>query len=214
MKGRGLLVALLLLLLPAAAHAESEIVADISSHVVAVTTGFTGAELIVFGSIREVGDIAIVIEGPKGKATTRVKSRVLGIWINTDSFVFDDVPGFYSISTSQPVLDIASSQAVNEKGIKLDRLHFPSRRTEDIRTNLFRKALITRREVRGFYRESPQGVDVLEDRLFRSSFFLPANAPIGKYKARIYLFREGQTVASQTVPFSVEETGLSATVFE
>jgi uncharacterized protein (TIGR02186 family) len=190
------------------------VVADLSSPTVAVTTGFTGANLIVFGGMDEPGDVVIVAEGPQARATVRRKSRVFGIWINTESFIFDEVPGYYVIASSKPAGELTTPATIDADRLQLDQLRFPIRGGDVARAETFRRALIDRRTSHGFYREMPQGVHILSNRLFRATFPLPANVPIGDYKVHIYLFRDGKIAAEQTLPLSVDETGLSATIFE
>ena len=94
--------ALLLALLLACARdaAAQPLVADLSSHEISITTGFSGTELLLFGATEGEGDIVVVVRGPAGPATVRRKSRVLGIWINTDSVRFEGVPSFYRVASS------------------------------------------------------------------------------------------------------------------
>ena len=40
------------------------LVVDLSSHVVAITSGFHGANLLLFGSVEGEGDVVVVIRGP------------------------------------------------------------------------------------------------------------------------------------------------------
>ena len=208
------LLFLLLCAMPAPALA-GDLVADLSAHIVRVTTGFAGATLIVFGSMDVPADVAVVIEGPAAKATILQKSRRLGIWVNTDSFVFDDVPGYYAIVSSKPAEMLAAPGIVAANGLSLDALRFSVPADGDsAKAELFRKALVERRVARGLYREIPGGAHVLSGRLFRAAVPLPANVPIGIYTVHIYLLREGKVVASQTTSLSVDEIGFSAAVHQ
>jgi len=207
-----LAILLIAILLPFPTHSQ-DLVADISSHEVQVTTGFTGANLIVFGSMERSGDIAIVVEGPTARATVRQKSRMMGIWVNTDSYIFDDVPGYYAVASSKPVADMLSPATIANKKLTLDKVDFPVRKN-DARAETFRQALIQRRQYRGFYSQQPGGVTVQSGHLFRSAFALPANVPMGPYNVYVYLIRDGHIQSMQKVVFSVDEIGLSATIFE
>jgi hypothetical protein len=47
------------------------VVADLSSHLIAITTGFTGTEVLVFGATDGEGDIAVIVRGPEREEIVR-----------------------------------------------------------------------------------------------------------------------------------------------
>ena len=49
------------------------LVADLSSHLVSVTTGFAGTDLLLFGAVADEGDVVVVVRGPDkiGRASCR-----------------------------------------------------------------------------------------------------------------------------------------------
>ena len=67
----------------APARAEG-VVADLSSHLIAITTGFTGASVVLFGATDGRGDVIVVVRGPEREMTVWRKSRVAGIWVNAE----------------------------------------------------------------------------------------------------------------------------------
>ncbi len=81
---------------PAAGRADA-VVADLSSHLVAITTGFTGASVVLFGATDGPGDVIAVVRGPDRPVTVWRKSEIAGIWANTDSMSFARVPSFYAV---------------------------------------------------------------------------------------------------------------------
>ena len=60
----------LVLFWAAPARAEA-LVADLTSHLIAITTGFTGASVVLFGAIDGPGDVAVVVRGPDREMTVR-----------------------------------------------------------------------------------------------------------------------------------------------
>src|SRR3546814_5202568 len=65
-----------------------ELLVDISQHLVAITTGFTGADVLLFGVREGPGEIVVVVRGPHMSTTVRRKDRIAGIWINHDTMIF------------------------------------------------------------------------------------------------------------------------------
>ena len=60
---RTLLAFALCLALPALVRAEA-VVADLSKRLVAITTGFAGTDVLLFGAVQGDGDIVVVVRGP------------------------------------------------------------------------------------------------------------------------------------------------------
>ena len=85
------LLALLLMLLPVAAVAQNvpKLVPDVSQRQINIQSGFTGADMLLFGAIiypRGVApegqiDVAVVIRGPTRAITLREKQKIAGIWL-------------------------------------------------------------------------------------------------------------------------------------
>src|ERR1700720_1280081 len=86
------------------------LVADLSDHLIAITTGFTGAEVLLFGATDGPGDIVVLVRGPTGDAMVRRMGRLFGIWVNRDSLTFGEVPNFYAIASSRPVQQLVTPE--------------------------------------------------------------------------------------------------------
>lgn len=206
------LVALLLLALPGAARAQ-QLVADLTSHLVAITTGFTGTSVVLFGAIEGGGDIVVVVRGPERETVVRRKSRVAGIWLNTRSIAFANVPSFYAVLANKPVDDVvpANLRQVNEIGIDNLKLN-PAEKAKPADITEFRAALIAEQQRGGHYDKKPGVVNFLGDKLFRASLDFPATVPVGTYSIQVFLVRKGDIVAAQTTPLIISQTGLEADI--
>src|SRR5262249_56645386 len=79
---------------------------DLTSHLIAITTGFTGASVVLFGATDSPGDVVVAVRGPDREFTVRRKSRVAGIWVNTKEMTFVRVPSFYAVAASRPIGEI------------------------------------------------------------------------------------------------------------
>ena len=91
------LVLLCPIMLTASTRASEPLVADLSDHLIAITTGFTGKELLLFGTISDDGDVVVVVRGPNEEVVVRQKDSVAGIWMNVDGMIFNAVPAFYYV---------------------------------------------------------------------------------------------------------------------
>ena len=191
------------------------LVFDLSSHLIAITTGFSGTELLLFGATEGEGDVIVTLRGPETTAVVRKKSRVAGIWINTERMSFSGVPAFYRVAASRPLDQIAPSalRARHQLGLDHLRLTAPADAPADL-APIFRAGLLRNQEARGFYSSDVGRVSFLGPRLFRTRVVLPANVPPGSYTVEVLLVRNGQVIAAQTTPMFVSKVGLGAEVYE
>src|SRR5689334_4070198 len=112
------------------ARAQS-LAADLSNHVIGITTGFVGADLVLFGSADRPGDVAVVVRGPPTTIVVRRKTRILGVWLNGRSATFRDAPSFYETAATRPLTEIATPETLMRYGIGLDNLRFQLTETAD-----------------------------------------------------------------------------------
>jgi uncharacterized protein (TIGR02186 family) len=209
-------LALALALAAGLARAEP-LVADLGDHLVAITTGFTGTSVVLFGATDGPGDVIVVVRGPERETVVRRKSRVLGIWANTRSMTFTGVPGYYAVLSSRPLDEIAppGMRALHQIGLTNLRLapkNAARRSPADIAA--FRGALIGEQQRQGLYGIGVGKVNFLGDRLFRASIEFPANVPVGSYLVEVLLVRDKAVVSGQTTPLVVSQVGVDAEVNE
>jgi uncharacterized protein (TIGR02186 family) len=209
---RTLALCLLLLLAPAA-RAQQQLVADLTDHLVAITTGFHGANVTLFGAIEGGGDVVVVVRGPERETVVRRKSRNVGIWLNTRSVSFGNAPGFYQLFATKPVEEIvpASLRQLNEIGVEQLKLNPVGRFSHEEVPN-FRTALIQDLQAEGLYGHGAGRVEMLGDKLFRATLAFPPNVPTGTYTIQAYLLRKGDIIAAQTTPLIISQTGFEADV--
>jgi uncharacterized protein (TIGR02186 family) len=206
---------LLALLLAAPAAQAQQVIADLSRHLVAITTGFAGAEVLLFGAVDGEGDVLVTVRGPESDIVVRRKSQVNGMWINTQSVSFGAVPGYYAMAATKPVDEIVTGPVAEREQIGAERLRFEAERNVAADTvALFRRALLRNLEREGLYQPRAAVIRFLGQRLFRADIAFPANVPTGLYTVNIYLVRDGQVVSATTTPLSVSKIGLSAEIFD
>ena len=214
-----MLLVLLLLSVPAPLPAMGELlVADLNEKEVAITTDFEGAELLLFGTIDHEShdDVVIIVEGPPKPIAIRQKSRVVGIWINTESATLQQIPSFYQISSTRPLLLIASRETQARYGLGLEHIPFRLAAGSAISQGdpaEWREALIRNMRAQGLWNQDSD-VSVRKKVLFRANIDLPTNVLPGKYKVRILHFRAGALLSETNSLIRVEKKGVSAQIFQ
>ena len=210
----GVLLVLLLICWGSEARAEA-LVADLTSHLIAITTGFTGASVVLFGATDGPGDVIVAVRGPEREMTVRRKSRVAGIWVNTQQVTFVNLPSFYAVAASRPIDDILSPAAAAFYRLGIANLKLAaSTPAPSVVVDAFRTALERTQQEAGLYVERISKVDFLGERLFRATITFPSNVPTGTYLIEVFLVRDKDIVSGQTTPLVVSRVGVDAAVFE
>jgi uncharacterized protein (TIGR02186 family) len=210
------LAALLVLAFCGSPAAAQTLAADLSSHLIAITTGFTGTEVTLFGATDGGADVIAVVRGPEAEIAVRRKSRVAGIWMNTRRITFTAVPSFYAVYSNRPLAEIATPglQALHQIG--LENMHFVA--LEEGRSAAevaeFREALLAEQQRTGRYGKEAGRIAFLGDRLFRATIAFPASVPVGTYLVEVFLVRNKGVVSGQTTPLVVSQIGVDAEVYE
>jgi uncharacterized protein (TIGR02186 family) len=204
---RVLLAFIAALLISSAASAQNMTV-DLAERQVAITTGFNGSHLTLFGTKRAPGDIAVVVSGPDRKMVVRRKGRVAGIWMNATSMTFWRVPSFYDVAVSGGQPD---EEILRAAGIGIGAIDFKPDQDEDAnRVEHFKEALIRTRQEEGLFPVGTRKVNFKGSDLFRADFNVPADVPTGDYKVTAYLLRDGRIVGSQEDKLHIGQAGLAA----
>lgn len=197
---------------PAAAQ---DLIADLSNHLISITSDFSGTELLVFGTIQGGGDVIVVVSGPRDTVVVRKKDRVFGIWINAQSVEFTNVPAFYAVAATRPPEEIATANKLRLHEIGLHGLRIePNETVSEAELIEFRDALFELKQSNQLYSEALQRINVVGDRLFRVSIPFPTDVPVGRYDVNILLIRDGEVAAAQSSPLYVSKGGFGADLYD
>jgi uncharacterized protein (TIGR02186 family) len=187
---------------------------DLSERSIDITTGFNGAKIVVYGTRRGEGDIAMIMRGPEQSIVMRRKSRVLGVWMNSQSMRFNDVPGFYALALSRSASEIAPLSTLRRYNIGLDALEFDADDSNDAeKIDTFREALIRTQQMKGLYPLEPGPINFVDKDFFKVTFKLPSNVPAGIYRVDTFVLRDGIVTDTRSAELKVAQNGFSAEVF-
>ena len=210
----------------ASAPARAErLVTSLSNYRVQIASNFTGAELVLFGTVdrdantvpRRGGyDLAVTVIGPRQTVVTWRKDRVLGVWVNAESRTFVDAPSYLAVLTNRPVDMIAGSDRQRRLQIGLTNVLLPQDIGGDVadvvRDDPFRMAFVRLRTEQGLYLERTNAVTFLTPTLFRAAIPLPADAPIGSYEVDVKLLADGVLVGRERTAFELYKVGFEQVV--
>lgn len=196
------------------ASAAEDLVVDLSETVVAITAGFSGTELLLYGVGK--GDVIVEVRGPFRDEVVRRKARTLGVWVNRDKMVFEQVPSFYAVASNRPINDFLSPKDLAEARIGPANLDLvPRDKDADPRVvDEFRKALIRNKQRQGLYGTVQGNVTFKSSTLFRTKIRFPANVPVGTYGVNVYLVRDGKIIHDKTTLLNVRKFGIEASTYD
>lgn len=210
-------VLLLALLLGPGPARASTITADITEHLIALTTAFSGTEVTLFGTIQGGGDVVVQVLGPSAQQTVQRKARVAGIWLNNRSVAFAEVPGYYAAAANRPLEEIAPPDVLSRYQLGSQFLRLPvleANGIEEAEIATFRRALLRNKRVQELYTGDPLPLVFLGPSLFRTNIYFPADVPPGSYLVNAYHFREQRVVGAQSSVLVISKLGVEATLFD
>jgi uncharacterized protein (TIGR02186 family) len=207
-----------------AAWAE-DLAAGISRDKIEITSNFTGTDVVVFGTIEndlgqslpatEMRDIVVVIRSDKPYVVTvRKKERVGPIWVNRDMRRFAGVPGFYFLSSTRPLKDIARAGVLEQFELGLDRIALGPAPGAIGGPKEFREAIVRQKKESRLYSQHEGGVSFLSGSLFRSTVALPPNVPTGNLKVQVFVFARGEVTSTNTMTLYIDKSGIERDLSE
>jgi uncharacterized protein (TIGR02186 family) len=213
---------ILLLGMTSLASANSgRLVADLSKSNIAITSGFHGTDLLLFGAVDgAVGDdILVVISGPPTDIAQRRKANRAGIWINVETNIWQKVPSLYTILATSPIDKITSPETLtslaigtNNIGLKI-AAETPVAGQPKPTASEFITALQANMASINLWPDQTGNVTLTENALFRAEVKLPANILSGTYIVRVLQFRNGVAIGEDITNLYINKGGLSAGIY-
>lgn len=209
-------LALLIGLAGTATAAAETLVTSLSTYRVAITSNYTGASLVLFGSIERDArtapragpyDLVVTVRGPRRTALVREKEPLGPLWITRGQRRFVDQPVYLAVVSSRVLDDIAAAPMRERLKLGLDAEFASPLPGPNLMGEEFVDAFIRLRRQQELFQEDPEGVVFLTQNLFRAKIDLPAIAPTGLYAVETVLLSDGVPLSRQSTNFEVEKTG-------
>jgi uncharacterized protein (TIGR02186 family) len=204
-----------------AAANSGRLVADLSKSNIAITSGFHGTDLLLFGAVDgAVGDdILVVVSGPPTDIAQRRKANRAGIWINVETNIWQKVPSLYTILATNQIDKIASPETLAALAIGTSNIGLkiaaetPIAGQSKPAANEFISALKTNMANIDLWPEQTGNVTLTRNALFRAEVKLPANILSGTYDVRVLQFRNGVAISEDNTNLYIVKGGLSAGIY-
>ncbi|WP_455476758.1 TIGR02186 family protein [Bartonella sp. B41] len=195
----------------------------VTTNIITIDAYFDGGDLYIAGVLENIDssysqehryDVVVSLEGQAKPVVMREKKRNAGVWINADSLIFKNAPLFYSVVTTREINDITSAENYKYFGLGLSNFLLKTDEQNQAKIQIFRDELIKLQKAKKLYNEEIGGVHFGSGTLFTAHFQLPANIPVGNYKVRAYLFRDGQCIDSAATTLEIVKAHIAYTIFD
>jgi uncharacterized protein (TIGR02186 family) len=198
---------------------------------VEVSSNFRGASIVLYGAVEGArpGDVVVVVRGPVQPVRIVRRVQVAGLWLNSRPVLFEGAPGFYEAAATRPLHEIADFATLNRLRLGVDHLAIeaPQEARAETRYGVrdmvvntlgadyldWLNALVRLKEKDRLYEDAPRGVRFVDRGLFRAEISLPADAPVGRYQADVFLFQGGRVAAMRSRTLEVEKIGFERQVW-
>ena len=152
------------------------------------------------------------VTGPRQTLVTFRKSRVLGIWVNTDSRLFENVPAYLAVLANRPLDDIASPETLQRLQLGLDNFPLPQRISgtgdDTFSDDPFRAAFLKLRIDAQPLSGSLERRDLPHARRCSAlRYRCRRRVPVGNYEVDVRLFVDGAPIARTQSALEVYKAG-------
>jgi uncharacterized protein (TIGR02186 family) len=220
---RRLFLIVALALWPSLAGAE-RVIAVMGIERIAITSNFTGTEIVVFGAIepdaqtvsRRGGyDVVVTLRGPARTLVVRERQQMMGLWLNGNERTFLAAPTYYAALVSRPLVEIANEQLLTQHEIGIANLRLDVRPggPVDPAGDVNLRAELRRLKMKeGLWIDQIGAVDMPTPQVFRARAPIPSNTPIGIYAVEVLVFSDGSLVGRERTTFEIEKAGFEQIV--
>ena len=134
--------------------------------------------------------------------------KIAGIWMNADSNRFRSAPSFYAVASSRPISDLLDERtsAIYELGLNNLQLS-PGGGALPEKEQRFEAGLLDLRKRQQLYSESPRGVEITGNVLYRAVITIPSQVPVGTYTAETFLIDRHKVIAAATRDIEINKSG-------
>lgn len=196
---------------PENSYAQKTFAVDLAEREIAITAGFNGSNMLIFGAVAE-GEVVLIIRGQPEQYRVRKKNRIGGVWLNNEHLDLPKLPNFYVVASSKNAFDNIPYEMTKEQGIGYKYITDEIPIT-DLHTREFFLSLIKIKETAGLYQTLPQQIDISSSGLFRINVRIPAAVKPGDYTIRALNIVDGKITEAYQTALTVNKVGFGAEIY-
>ena len=194
------------------ANSKKLIIADISDNKINIDVGFKGAKLLFFGVIDEEGDVVVSVTGPRKTVKVRKKEKKMGLWLNSDTKVFFDVPYYYYVASTRPLKELKAENVLQINQVGIENIRFAGAEEQEERSSWV-EGIIKSMIKAGRYNPEQGLIQISDKRLFKTELNFSAELVDGQYLVDTLLLKKGAVIAARRSFINVSKTGYGEKIY-
>ena len=189
---------------------------DLSESEIKIETDFNGKEIIIFGILNEDQDTLITIKGPEKKALIQKKERILGFWFNTKQITYNKIPSIFFIASSTKLENILPMSTIIKEELSFDLLleNKLSKRNfiSDISLQVWKDNFVRIKKSKNLFKD--YRVEKIENNLFQTRVFFPAESIPGEYKVNVYQIKNNVILNKKEKIITLQKSGIGSQIYD
>ena len=189
---------------------------DLSQDNIKIETDFNGKEIIIFGILNDDQETIITIKGPPKKALIQKKERFLGFWFNTKQITYDKIPSIFFIASSAKLEDILPMSTIIKEELSFDLLleNKLSQRNfiSDVSLKNWQDNFVRIKKNKSLFKQYK--VAKIENKLFQTRVFFPAESIPGKYKVQVYQIKNNIILNKKEKILTLQKSGMGSQIYD
>ena len=189
---------------------------DLSENNIKIQTDFNGKEIIIFGILNEDQDTLITIKGPEKNALIQKKERILGFWFNTKQITYDKVPSIFFIASSANLEDLLPMSTIIKEELSFDLLleNKLSQRNfiSDASLENWKDNFVRIKKNKNLFKQYK--VEKIDNKLFQTQVFFPAESIPGEYKVQVYQIKNNIILNKKEKIITLQKSGIGSRIYD
>ena len=194
----------------------SEVYFDLSEKEIQIETDFVGKEIIIFGTFEMNEETILTIQGPKKDIKMMKKERILGFWFNTKKVIYKNIPSVFFLSSSKPVREILNKDTIIKENLYFDEILTNTITQRDFinqkKLSTWNENLIEIKKKEDLFKEYE--LKNIENKLFQTRIFFPANTIPGNYKVTIFQIKDKIVLSKKNKLIKIKKSGVGGEIFK
>jgi len=189
---------------------------DLSQNDIKIETDFNGKEIIIFGILNDNQETLIAIKGPEKKALIQKKERILGFWFNTMQITYNKVPSIFFIASSANLEDILPMSTIIKEELSFDLLleNKLSKRNfiSDVSLEDWKVNFVRIKKNKNLFKQYK--VEKIDNKLFQTQVFFPAESIPGEYKVQVYQIKNNIILNKKEKIITLKKSGIGSRIYD
>jgi len=189
---------------------------DLSQNDIKIETDFNGKEIIIFGILNDDQETLIAIKGPEKKALIQKKERILGFWFNTMQITYNKVPSIFFIASSANLEDILPMSTIIKEELSFDLLleNKLSKRNfiSDVSLEDWKVNFVRIKKNKNLFKQYK--VEKIDNKLFQTQVFFPAESIPGEYKVQVYQIKNNIILNKKEKIITLKKSGIGSRIYD